>query len=176
MIDIFRDPLQLVPPIRWCPFERFPKPGSFALSGGASSQTKLKPESIMADLKQVKQVCQKDKKIVYGYIKMVQAMLPSEENPYYIIVQLIQDLILLCFHRLIDTRILTKDEQSKLYEMVNNYTNNKFGEWRLLYRASRDGGERDEFYKKCDKIDNTLCVIQSIQGDDCILLLSIKWW
>ena len=57
----------------------------------------------------VKACSQRDKDIVYGYIKIIQSILPHEQNSYFIIVQLIQNLILLYFHNKIDSKLLTDD-------------------------------------------------------------------
>ena len=105
---------------------------------------------------------QRDRDIVSGYIKKVQKLLPTD-NSFHVIVQLIQDLCLLYFSIVIDTKILTDSEQSKLIEMVNDHTTNKFmiNEWRLLYRATRDGFEQENFYQKCDEKNNTICIIQT---------------
>ena len=64
---------------------------------------------------------QRDKDIVYGWIKQVQTVFPMD-NSHYTIVQLIQDLILLFFHIAMDTKILTDEEEKKLFEMVMNLT------------------------------------------------------
>ena len=64
-------------------------------------------------------VTQREKDIVYGYIKQIQSIFPFEDNPYYTIVQLIQDLCLLYYRVLIDTNILTNNEQMKLLEMID---------------------------------------------------------
>ena len=47
--------------------------------------------------KKVRRIHQKDKDMVYGYIKSIQILLPSDTNSYYTIDQLIQDLCLLYF-------------------------------------------------------------------------------
>ena len=63
---------------------------------------------------------------------------------------------------MIDTEILTEIEQKKLLEMVTNHLNNNINkyanEWKLLFGGSRDGYERDEFYKKCNHKENTICI------------------
>lgn len=88
------------------------------------------------------------------------------DNPYYTIVQLIQDLCLLYFHKLMDTKILTENEQKKLMQMVNNHTNNKYNDdWKLLFRGTRDGIKRDDFYSKCNQITNIICIIQTPQNN-----------
>ena len=73
-----------------------------------------------ADFKQVKRISQRDKDTVYGYLKQIQSLFPSETNTYYTIVHLIHDLILLHFRVLIDAKILTEEEQFKLLEMIHN--------------------------------------------------------
>ena len=41
-----------------------------------------------ADFKQIKRINQRDKDIVYGYLKQVQLLFLSEDHPYYTIVAL----------------------------------------------------------------------------------------
>ena len=127
------------------------------------------------DFKQVKQSNQRDKDIVYGYMKQIQCLFPGD-NPYFTIVQLIQDLCLLYYRVVIDTKILTDDETQKLLEMVNDHTNNIYkGCWKLLFRASRDGFKRYDFYLKCDKMNNTICIIHSAQNNVFGGFTSISW-
>ena len=115
------------------------------------------------DFKKVRKFGQKDKDIVYGFLKRMQSMFPTD-NPYYIIVQLIQDLILLYFGIVIDTKVLKDEEQRELFEMVNSHTNNEYnGDWKLIFQATRDGFKRSDFYEKCDKLDNIICIIQTSQ-------------
>ena len=131
-----------------------------------------------ADFKQVKSISQREKDIVYGYLKQIQSLLPSESNSYYTIVQLIQDLILLYSRISIDTKILTDAEQVKLLEMVYNHLdNNKYprNEWKLLFRGSRDGYHRNNFYSKCDNKSDTICIIQSPEGNVFGGFTSLKW-
>ena len=63
-------------------------------------------------------------------------------------------------------------------EMVNNHR--KFEhkheiEYCLLYRASRDGFGRDEFFEKCDQKKNTLCMIQSRENNVFGGYTSLMW-
>ena len=127
------------------------------------------------DFKRVRKIPQKYKDIVHGYIKRVQVIFP-EDNPYFTIVELIQDLCLLYFCHMIDSKILTNDEHIKLYDMVNTQLKNKFkGEWMLLFRATRDGFARKNFYDKCDGKDNTICIIRSEQNNVFGGYTSSKW-
>ena len=118
-----------------------------------------------ADFRNVKSIRQRDKDIVYGYMKRIQLIFPMN-NPYYTINQLIQDLCLLYFHAIIDTNILSQSEQIKLIEMVSIQTQYKFHDnWKLLFRASKHGFKRKDFYKQCNNMSNTLCIIQSPENN-----------
>ena len=118
------------------------------------------------EFQKVKKIPQRYKDIVYGWIKEIQSVFPCD-NPYFTIVQLIQDLCLLYFSAIIDTKILTDNEQMILYDMVNNQLNNKYChcEWVLLFRATRDGFDRDDFYSKCDNRNNIICVTHSEENN-----------
>ena len=55
---------------------------------------------------------------MYGYIKQIKSTFGwSNNNPYYIIPQLIQDLCLLFFQTFIDSKILTEDEIDIMLEL-----------------------------------------------------------
>ena len=71
------------------------------------------------DLKKVQKISQREKDIVYGYIKQIQTIFPWKENSYYIIAQLIQDLCLLYFHTFINTKILTDNEIDLFLNFIN---------------------------------------------------------
>ena len=126
------------------------------------------------DLKRVKKISQKYKDITYGYLRRMQKMFPND-NPYFTIDQLIQDLCLLYFTKSIVTKILTHDEQIKLYEMVDDHTNHKFDDWELLFRGTRDGYKPEDFHKKCDDKNNTICVIESPDGNVFGGFTSLIW-
>ena len=78
------------------------------------------------DFQKVKNRNQRDKDIVYGYIKTVQSTLSHQQNPIFIIVRLIQNLILLYFHNKIDSKLLTDDEQAKLWKLFEENTKDSF--------------------------------------------------
>ena len=129
----------------------------------------------MADLKRVKNINQRNKDIVYGYMKIIQSMFP-EDNSYFTIHQLIQDLCLLYFTILIKSEILNDDEKTTLYQMVNNHTNNKYmDEWKLIFRASRDGYRRTDFYEKYNDEINTICIISTPQNNVFGGFTKLKW-
>ena len=114
-------------------------------------------------LKQIKKISQRDKDIVYGYIKMIQSIFP-EDIPYFTIVQLIQDLCLLYFSVIMDSKILKDELKLKLFEAISNHMNCQ-SEWQLIFRASKDGNQRDNFYAKCNGIKDTVCIIESPQNN-----------
>ena len=129
----------------------------------------------MADLRLVKTIGQREKDTVYGYIKPIQAMFPLD-NPYFTIDQLIQDLCLLYYRTVIDTKILTNTEQTALIDMINTHTQNKYNShWELLFRGSTDGLKRNDFYKKCNGKSNTICIMQSPQNNVFGGFTSLKW-
>ena len=45
----------------------------------------------------------------------------------------------------------------------------------IIYRASRDGVSKDEFYKKCNLKANTICIIQTPQNNVFGGFTSLKW-
>ena len=120
----------------------------------------------MADIqfKRVRKIKQKDKDIIYGFMKEIQASFP-DDGPYYAISPLIQDLCLLYFYTVpIDSTILTDEEKTKLLEMIENHRNMFQYDWKLLFRGSRDGFTIENFYNKCDLKTNTLRIIHAPQN------------
>ena len=88
-------------------------------------------------------------------MKIMQPLLPHEENSYFIIDQLIQNLILLYFYNRIHSKILTNDEQSKLFELFGKNTNDKFKQLlrnkslKLIFESS---GYKMNRHKCVDKV------------------------
>ena len=129
------------------------------------------------DFKHIRSISQRDKDIVYGYMREMQSFFP-DKNAYFIINRLIQDLTLLYFRVKLDTEILTAEEEIKLMQMVNDHLKSKYNDgiiWKLLFRGTRDGFKRDDFYKKCDKMGDTICIIQTPQNNVFGGFTSIKW-
>lgn len=119
------------------------------------------------DFKRIQTISQREKDIVYGYIKKVQSLFSSKENSYYIIAQLIQELCLLFYQSFIDTKILTKNEIDSLLNLLRE--NNKFvgNQWILIYRKSTDGRYSDEKFvrSKYEDKSNILCIIESVDNN-----------
>lgn len=122
----------------------------------------------------VDHINQRSKDIVYGYIRKMQKLLPCVDNPYYRILKPIQNLCLIFFHVGIDSEILSDSEKAKLSAMIE-YHYKKSMEYSLLWRASRDGFDWEDFYGKCDGISNTLCIIQSKEDNVFGGFTSVKW-
>ena len=89
----------------------------------------------LIDLKQVKNIHQQIKDIVYGYIKNAQLLFDNiDDNPYFIIAQLIKDICLIYYHEPLNTKLLT---QMEIKSFINV-------EYKLLYRLSEDGHINDD--------------------------------
>ena len=123
----------------------------------------------LVDFRKAKYCNQRDKDTVYGYIKQIQAILPFEANSYFTIVQLIQDLILLYFYQILDTKILTDEDQSNLFEMLRNQTNDKFMKlltytsvsFNLIYESSKESLDREKFVSTVYEKKNILIIVHS---------------
>ena len=108
-------------------------------------------------------------------MKQIQSIFPSD-SAYFIVKQLIQNSCLLYFSFIVSSKILTDDEQIKLYEMVNNHANKQYNvEWKLLFRAGEHGVKRNDFYSKCDLADKAICIIQTPQDNVFGGYTSMKW-
>jgi len=60
----------------------------------------------------------------------------------------------------IDSEILPNSQYFQLMDLCSLSK-----EWELIYRASRDGFEANDFHLKCDKKPNTLVIIKSTNGN-----------
>ena len=133
------------------------------------------------DFQRVKACNQRDKDIVYGYIRKVQSILPHEQNSYFIIVQLIQNLILLYFHNKIDSKLLTHDEQSKLFKLFEDNAKDKFMKLlrnkslKLIFKSSgKDMNAKNCIEKVYDRKD-ILILIHSENDNICGGYTSVGW-
>lgn len=133
------------------------------------------------DLKKAQQCNQRDKNVVYGYMRMLQAMFPSEQNSYYIIVKSIQDIILLYFCNLIPSKILTEDECFKLYQLFHNRGYKEFRalfgkkSFNAIYDSSKHGLDRQICIDKVHDRSNILVIIQSESNDVFGGFTSVGW-
>ena len=118
-------------------------------------------------LKRVDKIGQKYKNIVNGFVKQVQSELPSD-NIYYNIVDLIKYMILLYYHAIFDSNLLTETEQDKLLDLFQKYNeeivNNS---WISIFDSAKDGFERDTFIDKVHDKQNILLLIK-LKGDTII--------
>ena len=115
------------------------------------------------EFKSLTNVRQKDKDIVNGFVKEVQILFPKN-NPYYNIPDLIKHLCLLYFHHVIPSKLLTKEEQSILMKLLRDHKKSELYdkyEWKLIYRASRDGLNEDIAKKYYENKKNLVAFIHT---------------
>ena len=133
------------------------------------------------EFQKVKACNQRDKDIVYGYIKMVQSILPHEQNSYFIIVQLIQNLILLYFHQRMDTKLLTDKQQHKLFQLFEDNAKDEFIQLltnkslKLIFKSS---GEKMNAQKCIDKVydkKDILVLVHSLNNNIFGGYTSVGW-
>ena len=114
------------------------------------------------DFKKVKNFRQRDKDIVYGFIKEIQSVFPKD-NSYYNIHDLIKHLCLLYFHHIIDSKLLTDIEQETLMKLFRDHNKDDFDQfhWQLIYRASRDGSTEKNAKEKYEYKKNLVAFIHT---------------
>ena len=79
---------------------------------------------------------------------------------------------------LFESKILDIKSQINLLNMIQNeYMTNKFEccEWRLLYRASKDGYKASTFHDKCDGKMNTVCIVKTNYGTIAGGYVELAW-
>ena len=112
------------------------------------------------NLKKVSKIQQKYKDIVNGFVKENQSSLPTD-NAYYNIVDLIKHMILLYYHNIFESRLLTDNEKDKLIKLLTE--NNKTivnHEWELIFESAKDGMKRDTFIDKIYSKRNVILLIK----------------
>ena len=136
----------------------------------------------LVEFQRIKHCNQKDKDIVYGYIKTVQSALPHTDNPYFIIDGLIQNMILLYFLKTMESKILTDDEQYKLFEMLQQHTNDKFKAllrtkgFNLIYSMDNETQwDRAGFIDKVYNKKNILMLIHTVENNVIGAYTSVGW-
>ena len=114
----------------------FPDVGIWILFQSHDQVTQIQKNSscIMAQFYRLRHCNQRDKNIVNGYVKRMQKMFPTEENSHFIIDLLIQNLILLFFHKTMDSKILTDDEQSEFFQLLQENANDEFRKLLMIKR------------------------------------------
>ena len=116
-------------------------------------------------LRRIEHINQKCKDTVSGYIKKSQLMFPKD-NPYYNIVDLIQHFILLYFYQKFESNILTDDEQDIFTNLwIDNDKQFIDNDWKLIYRGSRDGFDRESAVNKIYDNQNVILLIDTENGN-----------
>eukprot|EP01080_Neovahlkampfia_damariscottae_P008326 gene8326-150_t len=77
------------------------------------------------------------------------------ELKFYQLDKLFKDVVLA--GRFFGTTVLNSSQQKQL----NAWVNNKTKDWKLLYKASKDGYQCKNFHSKCDGESNTITIITS---------------
>ena len=124
---------------------------------------------------------QRDKDIVNGYIKDVQCILPYEENSFFIIDKLVQNLILLYFHQILNSKILTGEEEAKLLQLLEHHTNNEFKtllmqkSFNLIHTASRDTANSTQFINNVYDKQNVIILVHT-KNNNVVGAYTAKGW
>ena len=130
------------------------------------------------DLKRISNIDQKYIDIVFGYIKDIQTLFPSDDNPYYIIADLIKHLSLLYYYQAINSHILSSKEESDFLSLLKNKKSlNHLGDysWKILYRKSQDGFNFDIIRNKTHGLKNVLIIIHTDSNNVFGGYLSVGW-
>ena len=117
------------------------------------------------DVRKVNKISQKYKDIVYGFVKKVQSLLPKDIS-FYNIVDLIKNLILLYYHFQFDSKILNDKEKELLRELF--LENKKFiidNDWKLIFKATRDGFKKDNFVSKVHGKSNVIILFHTVNNN-----------
>ena len=78
----------------------------------------------------------------------------------------------------IETTLLTDKEKQDLLSMIETHEmTKKFRncEWKLLFRASRDGHQAKDFHDKCDGKENTVCMVHTEYDHICGGYVQVAW-
>merc|ERR1712228_601663 len=78
---------------------------------------------------------------------------------------IIKTCLLFAFKNIIESKILTYGECEELHQMIGKQRNIYPTEWKLLYRASRDGYKIKDCHPKCYSHPNVVLIVQSEKGN-----------
>ena len=126
----------------------------------------------------VKHISQPKKDIVFGFIRECQQFLPKN-NAYYNIPSLIKYLSVLYYNNIINSSILTDDEEHAFISLMEKY--NKFKElgpnysWNLIYKGSRDGYKNNTVYEHVHFKKNIVIIVKSRKGNIFGGYTSVGW-
>ncbi|XP_070570949.1 BTB/POZ domain-containing protein 9-like [Ptychodera flava] len=71
---------------------------------------------------------------------------------------------------------ILKDDLFQYQQVLNNwYVSNSKQEWKLLYKASRDGYRSSDFHQCCDGHSPTFVIIQGTNGSICGGFTDVPW-
>ena len=117
-------------------------------------------KSYNTDLKKVSRIQQKFKDTVNAFVNEIQCILPSD-NIYYNIVDLIKHLILLYWHNIFESNLLSTEEADKLLQLfADNDKAIADYQWDLIYESTKEGIKRDIFIGKIYDKPNILLLIK----------------
>ena len=75
------------------------------------------------------------------------------------------NMVILSFYKVvIDSRILTDNENATLYEMVLNQLQVKIMNFESIYQGTKDGFGFDNFWNKCDAIKPAFVIIETVSN------------
>ena len=104
-------------------------------------------------------ISNRHKNIVHGFINKVQKLFPND-NAYYIIVELIKNMILFHYSIIIESNLLPHDEVDKLYNLLTD--NNKII---VEYPLGIEGFARKAFVARDHGRSNVLILNESCNAD-----------
>ena len=87
----------------------------------------------------------------------------------------IKDIILKYYYIPIISNILNENEFKLLFNMVYKHRNIQ-SEWELIYQASRDGHEFNDFHSNVKEYKPTISIIETTNGDVFGGFISIPWY
>ncbi|XP_077997903.1 kelch-like protein diablo [Glandiceps talaboti] len=70
---------------------------------------------------------------------------------------------------------ILKEDNFQFQQVLNNWYGKSKQEWKLLYRASRDGYSCTEFHHRCDGYSPTVVLVKSSNGSICGGYSDIAW-
>merc|ERR1712228_233519 len=78
---------------------------------------------------------------------------------------IIEMCLIFAFRLVLESTILKHEECEELHQMIGNHCNIYPTEWKLLYRASRDGFKMKACHQKCYSHPNVVLIVESKKGN-----------
>ena len=146
-----------------------------------ASQKAIKEQMQLPSRRGLSFIQKKRDHLAVGYVREIVDAINSkhEQDDGLVVPKEIKTLIATFIPNLwMDSTILTAEEKVHLLDMIANHqSTQKFAncEWKLIFRATRDGFSTAQFHEECDYKENTVCFVETEYDRVCGGFVELAW-